>query len=50
MNTHTKTKIPEMSKTLKYIIEVARALSYNQNFILRGFFSPAPVLYTCLKS
>ena len=32
------------------MIEVANALSYNQNFILWELSSPDPVLYTCIKS
>ena len=35
---------------LQYIIEVAKALSYNKNFILPWLSSPAPVLYTYIKS
>ena len=49
MNTHTKTKIAEVSET-QYMIEVAKALSYSQHFILRGLFSLFPMLYTCIKS
>ena len=44
-NEHThKDKIAEVSKT--NMIEEAKALSYNQNFILHGLFFPCPVLYT----
>ena len=41
MNTHTKAKITEVSKTYNtHMIEVAKALSYNKNFILPGLSSP----------
>ena len=34
---------------LQYMIDVAKALSYNQNYILWGLSSPVSVLYTCIK-
>ena len=37
-------KTAEVSKT-RYMIEVAKALSYNQNYILHGLSSPAHAVY-----
>ena len=48
--TLTETVVFEILGHLPYIIEVTKALSYNQNFILRELSSLAPLMYTCIKS
>ena len=35
---------------LQWMIEVTKALSYYQNFILQGLSSLAPMMYVCIKS
>ena len=50
-NGHTyKDKNSWSDQNLHYMIKVAKAISYNQNFILPGLSSLTPMLYTCIKS